>query len=97
MELIARTPRIASVEPLGQAELLVRFENGAEKIYDCRPLFGRPQFGLLANAAFFRAVRVDPGGYGISWSDDIDLSEYELWVRGNPPTQEPAQPEGRAR
>ena len=87
-----RIPRIASVEPLGQAELLVRFENGVGKIYDCRPLLGRPQFRLLANTAFFRAVRVDPGGYGISWSDDIDLSEYELWVRGTPLTNEPTLP-----
>jgi hypothetical protein len=37
---------------------------------------------LLASPAFFNAVRVDPGGYGISWSDDIDLSEYELWTNG---------------
>lgn len=74
-------PRIIAVEPTEGAELLVRFDNGAEKIYDCCPLLGRPQFRLLANRAFFRAVRVDPGGYGISWSDDIDLSEYELWTR----------------
>ena len=90
-----KIPKIVTVEPVGQAELLVRFENGVDKLYDCRPLLGRPQFRLLANAAFFRAVRVDPGGYGISWSDDIDLSEYELWVRGTPPTKEPAQPEPR--
>jgi hypothetical protein len=77
-------PRIIAVEPLGQTELLVRFDNGVEKFYDCRPLLGRPQFRLLANAAFFRAVRVDPGGYGISWNDEIDLSEYELWLRGTP-------------
>jgi len=89
-------PRVVSVEPLAQAELRVRFENGVDKIYDCRPLLDRPQFRSLTNAAFFRAVRVDPGGYGISWSNDIDLSEYELWVRGTPPTKEPAQPEGRA-
>ena len=79
-------PRIVSVEPRGQAELLVRFENGVGKLYDCRPLLARPQFHLLGNVAFFRAVRVDPGGYGVSWSDDIDLSEYELWVRGSPVT-----------
>jgi hypothetical protein len=85
-------PRIASVEPVGQAELLVRFQNGVDKIYDCRPLLARPQFRLLAESAFFRAVRVDPGGYGISWSDDIDLSEYELWVRGTPSIKEPAHP-----
>ncbi|MGO9111008.1 MAG: DUF2442 domain-containing protein [Thermoguttaceae bacterium] len=90
-----RIPRIVAVEPLGQAELLVRFENGVDKIYDCRPLLGRPQLHLLANAAFFRAVRVDPGGYGISWSDDIDLGEYELWVRGTLPSKEPAQPDRR--
>ncbi|MGA2033519.1 MAG: DUF2442 domain-containing protein [Thermoguttaceae bacterium] len=91
-----RIPGIAGVEPVGQAELLVRFENGVEKTYDCRPLLGRPQFRLLADAAFFRAVRVDPGGYGISWSDDIDLSEYELWIRGTAPAKEAARPEGHA-
>ncbi len=90
------TPGIAAVEPIGQTELRVRFASGAEKIYDCRPLLARPQFRLLANAAFFRTVRVDPGGYGISWSDDIDLSEYELWVRGTPPVKEAAQPQGHA-
>ncbi|MBI5555615.1 MAG: DUF2442 domain-containing protein [Elusimicrobia bacterium] len=42
----------------------------------------RPQFHLLASPAFFKAVRVDPGGYGISWSADLDLSEYELWTNG---------------
>lgn len=87
-------PRIVRVEPIGQAELLVRFQNGVDKIYDCRPLLGRPQFRLLANTAFFRAVRVDSGGYGIYWSDDIDLSEYELWVRGTLPSKDAAQPEG---
>jgi len=29
-------------------------------------------------------VKVDAGGYGISWNDDIDLSEYELWTNGKP-------------
>ena len=82
-------PGIASVEPIGQAELLVRFQNGVDKIYDCQPLLSRPEFRLLASAAFFRAVRVDPGGYAISWSDDIDLGEYELWVRGTPAPKEP--------
>ncbi|MGA2066952.1 MAG: DUF2442 domain-containing protein [Thermoguttaceae bacterium] len=88
-------PRVVRVEPVGQAKVLVRFENGVEKIYDCRPLLSRSEFGLLANAAFFRAVRVDPGGYGISWSDNVDVSEYELWTRGMPATEEPSQSQGR--
>jgi hypothetical protein len=75
-------PKINAVQPLGDARLLVTFESGIKKIYDCSFLLSRPQFHLLANPAFFNAVRVDPGGYGISWSDDIDLSEYELWTNG---------------
>lgn len=27
-------------------------------------------------------VVVDPGGYGISWNDELDMSEYELWTKG---------------
>jgi hypothetical protein len=77
-----RIPKIVSVSPDGPAELVVTFDNGIRKRYDCSPLFIRPEFALIRNPAFFRAVRVDPGGYGVSWSDDIDLSEYELWVRG---------------
>lgn len=34
---------------------------------------------MLKTDAFFKAVKVDHGGYGISWNDNIDLSEYELW------------------
>jgi hypothetical protein len=36
----------------------------------------------LKHEAFFKAVTVDPGGYGISWDDEMDLSEYELWNNG---------------
>ena len=77
-------PRIASLEPVGPLELLVQFDGGQKKVYDCRQLMARPEFQPLANPAFFRTVKVDPGGYGVSWSDDIDLSEYELWANGEP-------------
>jgi hypothetical protein len=86
---MSKIPRVTKVEALGGRELLVRFENGVSKIYDCGQVLARPQFQLLRHAAFFRAVKVDPGGYGISWSDDIDLSEYELWVNGRPAGGEP--------
>ena len=35
---------------------------------------------MLKNDAFFKTVKTDAGGYGISWNDDVDLSEYELWT-----------------
>ena len=56
--------------------------NGVEKIYDCNPLLSMEMFEVLKNDAFFKAIQVDSGGYGISWNDDADLSEYELWTNG---------------
>ncbi len=40
------------------------------------------RFRLLQQEAFFKSVKVDPGGYGVSWNDEMDLSEYELWNNG---------------
>jgi len=40
------------------------------------------RFQLLKHEAFFKAVKVDVGGYGASWDDERDLSEYELWNNG---------------
>jgi len=73
---------------MGCADLLIRFEDGTERVYDCRPILALPQFQLLTTPAFFRAVRVDAGGYGVSWNDEMDLSEYELWTKGTPTANE---------
>lgn len=76
-------PKIKSIQTVDNNYLLVTFECGTEKLYDCSGLLSRPEFQLLKTPAFFNSVRVDPGGYGISWNDDVDVSEYELWTNGN--------------
>jgi hypothetical protein len=78
-------PRIESVKPLARKRLLVKFVNGVEKVYDCKQLLHLDMFQSLRNEAFFRSVKVDAGGYGVSWDDNVDLSEYELWVNGTEP------------
>lgn len=75
-------PRIMSVQPLSERQLLVTFSNGLQKMYACQRLLELDRFQLLKCDAFFNAVTVDPGGYGISWNDDMDVSAYELWQRG---------------
>ena len=75
-------PKVSSVQPLDGKKLLVKFINGVEKIYDCNSICKLEMFHLLKNEAFFKSVKADPGGYGISWNDDMDLSEYELWNNG---------------
>lgn len=75
-------PKVETVNPLQGKRLRVRFNNGKEKIFDCHSLLNKGPFTAFKNESFFRGVKVDAGGYGISWSDDIDLSESELWTKG---------------
>ncbi|MFN8475409.1 MAG: DUF2442 domain-containing protein [Anaerolineae bacterium] len=67
---------------LNDKRLLVTFINDVQKVYDCHPILSLERFQLLGQDAFFKAVAVDPGGYSISWDDNIDMSEYELWTNG---------------
>ena len=76
-------PKTQTVKPLAGKQLWVKFTNGVEKIYDCNQILRLAAFQALQNDAFFKSVKVDPGGFGISWNDDIDLSEYELWVNSS--------------
>jgi hypothetical protein len=73
-------PKILSVQALENKKLSVKFVNDVEKIYDCTPLLHLDMFQVLKNDAFFKSVKVDSGGFGVSWNDDADLSEYELWT-----------------
>lgn len=75
-------PRIESAAPLEGKHLLITFVNGVQKVYDCQRLLSLDRFQLLRCEAFFKAVTVDPGGYGVAWDDEMDLSEYELWNNG---------------
>jgi hypothetical protein len=75
-------PKIKSVSTLKQRHLLVTFVNGVQKVYGCQRILNLERFQLLKHEAFFKAVTVDPGGYGVSWDDETDLSEYELWNNG---------------
>jgi len=75
-------PKVLLVQALENKKLLVKFVNGVQKVYDCTPLLDLETFQLFKNDAFFKTVRVDAGGYGTSWNDEADLSEFELWTNG---------------
>jgi Protein of unknown function (DUF2442) len=62
--------------------LLVDFDNGTGKKYDFKKNLSNPLFQELQDKVLFKQLTVDSGGYGISWNDDLDLSEYELWQNG---------------
>ena len=76
--------KVQRVEPLSDFTLLVTFRNQEQKEYDVKPLFKKWDAFLLleGHKELFDQVRVDAGGYGISWNDDIDLSCDELYFNG---------------
>ena len=78
--------KIRSAAPLPEHRLLVSFADGCSRLYDLTPLFARvPALAPLRDVpGLFERVRVDPGGYGVSWTGDLDLSAEEIYVNGQP-------------
>lgn len=76
--------KVQSVKPLPEYRLLVMFVSGEKKQYNVKPLLDKwqPFKALVDTKGLFEQVKVDAGGYGISWNDDIDLSCNELYENG---------------
>lgn len=75
--------KVKSVNPLNDYKLSVIFAEGVTKIYDVKPLFQKwAIFNALKDVTLFINVKVDQGGYGVIWNDDIDLSCDELYENG---------------
>lgn len=62
--------------------LIVLFANGITKVVDFKEKLKDDMYSDLKNKVLFAQAKVDVGGYGVSWNDDIDISEYELWNIG---------------
>ena len=72
--------KIERVKALPQFGLLIVFQNGVEKKYNIRQLYTiYPQFKELEhNEDLFSNVKVDVGGYGVYWNDELDIAADEL-------------------
>lgn len=73
--------KVKKVKPLENYILEITFQNDIIKYYDVSILFEKWEAfqNLKTNNRLFEQVKVDNGGYGISWNDEIDLSCSELW------------------
>lgn len=77
------TPKIISAEAdEGKSELRVTFSDGTVVSYSIKPLFGQHTYGRLRNWGYFKNFQIAPGGHAIYWDDDTDLSEHEIYTRG---------------
>ncbi len=75
-------PKIIAVQPLDNYELMIEFSNHECRQYDVKPLLKKEMFAPLQSRVFFKNVKIEQGGYAVSWNEDIDISEYELWANG---------------
>ena len=75
--------RIQSITVVEPFRLRAVFADGAVKEYDLHRWEHHPAFSLLfRHPALQTAVQVEPGGYGISWNDHIDISAEEIYGNG---------------
>lgn len=75
-------PKVAAAHAIDNRTLVIEFDNKKKKKYDIAPLLKKEMFSPLSNPALFKAVQVERGGYAVYWDNNIDISEYELWVHG---------------
>ena len=75
--------KVLSVTPLTNMRLLVVFDNNVVKLFDVKQIIpDYPEYADLENEDLFALVKVEPGGYGVSWTSELDASEGELWENG---------------
>ena len=76
--------KIKDVKPLDNYILEITFTNNKIRYYDINSLFNKYENfkNLITVDGLYYQVKVDKGGYGISWNDEIDLSCNELWNNG---------------
>ena len=78
--------KITSVAALPDYILLIGFASGEYKQFDLKPLIVKyPPFQSLTRVeGLYRQVKIDVGGYGLAWNDDLDLSADGLYEHGIP-------------
>ncbi len=70
---------VKSVKPLDGYKLLIKFENGEEKIFDVSPYLNVGKFAELRNLSLFNsaAVRFDT----VEWANHLDIDPEFLYEK----------------
>ena len=76
--------KITSVATLPDYILLVGFATGEYKKFDLKPLIEKyaPFKALEDTEGLYEQVKIDAGGYGLVWNDDLDIAADGIYDRG---------------
>ena len=66
-----KCPKIYKAKTIDDRTLVIEFTNQEIKKYDVSHLLENSMFAPLRQPAFFKNFRIDPGGYGILWNEDM--------------------------
>ena len=72
-------PRLTDVTALPAMKLRLRYETGEVRIFDVSPYADGSWSGELQDEAYFKTVRLLPGGVGIEWANGQDIAPHELY------------------
>ena len=83
-EVIYMFHKITSLATLPDYVLLVGFQNGEYKEFDLKPYIEKyAPFRLLKEEkGLYERAKIDAGGFGIVWNDDLDVSAEGVYERG---------------
>lgn len=70
-------PNVISVKPILEYKVLIKYDNGENRIFDVSPYIIGEWFGKLAIPEVFKTVR--PAGNTIEWIDGQDIAPHELY------------------
>ena len=76
--------KITSLATLNDYVLLVGFATGEYKQFNLKPIIEKfkPFKALVEVDGLYELAKIDVGGYGIVWNDDLDLSADAVYERG---------------
>ena len=72
--------RVAKVKALENYLLLLQFQNGEKRVFDCQPLLNERLYENLKDTDFFRSVHVDNMGV-VCWDEATDINPYVLYEK----------------
>lgn len=59
------------------------YMDGEKRKYDMSSLFNKyPEMAALRDRKLFKSGKLDPGGYGVIWNDNLDISCEEIYENG---------------
>ena len=73
---------VKEVEPREEYKLLLTFENGEKKLFDCSNLLEYKINEPLKNKNFFCSAHVKYGT--VVWNEKIDIAPEQLYEEGTP-------------